>query len=966
MTRSENEVDQIVFRWDSENLTGNTGFGPVAWSGPREEAENLFRTSGTVLRASGEETRPALIRLQRRSEVMLIHRTLFKDADGGTSVLCHALVGSPELLEPATCLGLHAWDWEGAAMDGARVRGQLPVIPEHVLVPATGRGQGQLDSALEHADAELVGMVAELLRHPEERFTVLDERGDTAGPVLWGLHSMFGALTGRRWTFATHDTAELTALRFVFVGRWTGAASRNADRRRVDPRERVGDRAEEVAARLVHHHLRGVAEGEGREYAVGSALHGASSAVRGLSLLETSVRALDVLDRRHPGGYAPAPTPPGRPAGPPAPDTRPPAPPAPPVPPAPEPRRRWGWGLGGRSAGEGPTADGTTSAGPARGGEPAGGSPRGEGRPGPYESPEEWFRPDPPEHRPPQPSRRPPENGPASDRQEHRPAQSSRRPPEDRPVREPSDPPGNRPVQAPRHSPEGRPVREPLAPPEDRPALKPSDPPGSRPVPFPRPAENRPDREPSTPAGDRPVREPLNPAADRPVREPLAPPEHRPARASLTPPENPPVQNPPYPPEGRPGSSSAHPPGRAVEGDRPPQDPSRLPDPAQPTHPAPDTTPSRSLRKPPAPPAPPTPPAPEAAPSRGSRPYPSHRPPHPAPDPTPSPSPRPSPRPAEAESDSHRPPPPETAPGHPYRESRTDPEAADERSAPLVPDRPRADAPGSAESGVRPPRGPGAVAHPRPDLPLVAPVWTGSRAAPGRAWAAVRARGRERQAETGLLHKLPAARTVDEAQELVEHGGDRELLESLRGPQAYSVLTLLLREVARRLPSWEHALRRELCEVAIAREFWAVAPAGAAADPSDPPPEQRAANAAELHRWAVRPVLAGGDAPVGTVAELLVRLRASPVPSARETFWLIVEGERPGLPEAVWLTLLTDAYGLPRTARRPAATVPGDAVALPDDDGSGYTRRFLRRAGLLIGGLVVAIVLLVSVRAWFG
>ncbi|MFF9069574.1 hypothetical protein ACF09E_29920 [Streptomyces sp. NPDC014891] len=914
MTRSENEVDQIVFRWDSENLTGNTGFGPVAWSGPREEAENLFRTSGTVLRASGEETRPALIRLQRRSEVMLIHRTLFKDADGGASVLCHALVGSPELLEPATCLGLHAWDWEGAAMDGARVRGQLPVIPEHVLVPATGRGQGRLDSALEHAEAELVGMVAELLRHPEERFTILDERGDTAGPVLWGLHSMFGALTGRRWTFATHDTAELTALRFVFVGRWAGAASRNADRRRVDPRERVGDRAEEVAARLVHHHLRGVAEEEGREYAVGSALHGASSAVRGLSLLETSVRALDVLDRRHPGGYAPAPTPPRRPAGPPAPDTR---PPTPPVPPAPEPRRRWGWGLGGRSAGEGPTADGTTSAGPARGGEPAAGTPRGEGRPGPYESPEEWFRPDPTEHRPPHPSRRPPEDGPASDRQDHRPIQSSRRPPEDGPVREPSDPPGN------------------------------------RPVPFPRPAENRPDRE------------PLNPPADRPGRELLAPPEHRPARASLTPPENPPVQNPPYPPEGRPGSSSAHPPGRAAEGGRPSQDLSRLPDPAQPTHAAPDTTPPRSLRKPPAPPAPPTPPAPEAAPSRGSQQHPSHRPPHPAPDPTPSPSPRPSPRPAEAESDSHRPP-PETAPGHPYRESRTELQAADERSAPLVSDRPRADAPGSAESGVRPPRGPGAVAHPRPDLPLVAPVWTGSGAAPGRAWAAVRARGREREAETGLLHKLPAARTVDEARELVEHGGDRELLESLRRPQAYSVLTLLLREVARRLPSWGHALRRELCEVAIAREFWAVAPAGAAADPSDPPPEQRAANAAELHRWAVRPVLAGGDAPVGTVAELLVRLRVSPVPSAREAFWLIVEGERPGLPEAVWLTLLTDAYGLPRTARRPAATAARDGTALPDDDGSGYTRRFLRRAGLLIGGLVVAIVLLVSVRAWFG
>ncbi|WP_037968972.1 hypothetical protein, partial [Streptomyces sp. SS] len=89
---------------------------------------------------------------------------------------------------------------------------------------------------------------------------------------------MFGATTNRRWTFATHDTAEVTALRFVFVGRWSGAASHNTERRRVDPLDRYGDRAERIASGLVRHHLRGVVEGEGREYAVGSALHAAASA----------------------------------------------------------------------------------------------------------------------------------------------------------------------------------------------------------------------------------------------------------------------------------------------------------------------------------------------------------------------------------------------------------------------------------------------------------------------------------------------------------------------------------------------------------------------------------------------------------------------------------------------------------------------------------------------------------------
>ncbi|MFE4309686.1 hypothetical protein ACFRR6_26940 [Streptomyces sp. NPDC056891] len=889
MTRSENEVDQIVFRWDSENLTGSTGFGPVAWSGPREEAENLFRMSGPVLRASGEETRPALIRLQRRSEVMLIRRTPFTDADGGTSVLCHALVGSPGLLEPATCLGLHAWNWEGAAMDGARVRGQLPVIPERVLVPATGHGQGELDGALERVAGELTGMVAELLRHQDERFTVLDERGDTAGPVLWGLHSMFGALTGRRWTFATHDTVELTALRFVFVGRWSGAASRNTDRRRVDPREGVGDRAEEIAGRLVRHHLRGVAEGEGQEYAVGSALHGASSA-RGASLLETAVRALDVLDRRNPGGYAPAPGATGRASWPPAPVE-----PRAEAPSAPEARRtsgrKWGWGLGSRTGDDAPSTAGDTTADRPGVGDaaPAGGDPRGAGRPGPYESPDEWFRPDRPEPEPAAPAGpgapAAPQDGPTT--------RPSRRPDPSHPTPEPT------PYRPPHPTPQPNPYRSP------HPASEPN--PYSR---SPQP-ESDPDLDP-------------DPDPDHPNR-------------------------PSYPtPEPDPYSRAASADHHAAPPRVPP--PTPQPNPYRPPHPTPQPNPYR-------------PPHP------ASEPNPYSRSPQPEPDPDPDPDhpnrpsyPTPEPDPYSRDAADREPRPVSTA--HP-----------DRPAAPPTPDRSRpVDIPphrpdlskAPAESGARPTQAAGAETYPRPVLPLVAPAWTGPPTASGRAWAAVRGRGREREAETGLLHKLPAARTVDEARELVERGGNRELLDSLRRPQAYVVLTLLLGEAARRLPSWEHPLRRELCEVAIGKEFWAVAPSGASADPSDPPEEQRAANAAELHRWAVRPLLAGGDAPVGTVGELLARLRTSPVPSARETFWLIVDDERPGLPEAVWLTLLKDAYGVPRTARRPGPPAPGAVTGRPEDPGNGYTRRFLRRAGLLIGGMVVAILLLVAVRQWFG
>ncbi|MER7533916.1 hypothetical protein ABTX77_03885, partial [Streptomyces sp. NPDC097704] len=296
MTRTENELDQIVFRWDSENLTGNTGFGPVAWSGARDETETLFQVSGPVLRAAGDETRPALIRLRRRDYVMLVRRVPFMDADGRTSVLCHALVGAPALLSPAVCLGLHRWDWDGAtAANATRARGRLPVVPAEAVVPAASRrGLVELDRLLPYASDELVGAVAEFLRHPDELFTVLDERGDTACPVLWGLHSMLGALTKRPWTFATHDTLELPSLRFAFVGRWSGAASRNTERRRVDPRERCGDRAEEVAARLVRHHLWELEE-KGRDRVVGRALRTAATTYGG-PLLDAATRAADHLD----------------------------------------------------------------------------------------------------------------------------------------------------------------------------------------------------------------------------------------------------------------------------------------------------------------------------------------------------------------------------------------------------------------------------------------------------------------------------------------------------------------------------------------------------------------------------------------------------------------------------------------------------------------------------------------------
>ncbi|MEU8618678.1 hypothetical protein [Streptomyces sp. NPDC048623] len=290
-------VDQIVFRWDGTNATGSTGFGPVAWSGRRAHVADVFRVAGPLLRASGDEIRTALIRMQSETEALLIRRMPWTDPGGSTATICHALVGPAGLLDPMTCLGLHEWLWQGSRLDFAGVRGAvLDRIPENVLIASRDAGLRALDADLARVEIELGGAVAELLRHQGGRYMFLDEHGDTALPVLWGLYGVFGDLLERRWSFATHDTAESNHLNFVFVGRWAGAASRNTDRHRSDPGERLGDEAETLAARLVAHHLRGVAAGDG-EYAVSSHLDAAHRNRPHATLLECARAALYALGR---------------------------------------------------------------------------------------------------------------------------------------------------------------------------------------------------------------------------------------------------------------------------------------------------------------------------------------------------------------------------------------------------------------------------------------------------------------------------------------------------------------------------------------------------------------------------------------------------------------------------------------------------------------------------------------------
>ncbi|MFB7369323.1 hypothetical protein ACFC0D_05720 [Streptomyces sp. NPDC056222] len=689
MARSENEVDQIVFRWDSENVSGSTGFGPVAWSAPHEEVETLFGIFGALLRASGEETRPALLRLHQRAGVLLIRRTPWTDPGGRSSVICHALVGSAELLDPATCLGLHGWNWEGAALPLAEVRGPLPVVPARALERASG------PIALQEVESELVGTTAELLRNPKARFTLLDERGDTACPVLWGLHGMFGGLLpDRRWTFASHDTVELPALRFVFVGKWAGAASRNTDRRRVDPRERLGDRAEEIATRLVHHHLWSLSEADARKTAsVADALRAVPGS-EDRPLLETAERALAALD-----------------------DMR---------------TRRAGETRRERSQGA------------------------GEARRGDSRARATWPR----------------------DAHDD----------------------GDAGARAPGGVPEGRGV--------------------------PRSEEAWPG---DTEAGGGP---------------------NRAAGAAQAP-----------------GISHPHegwPPGDASGGDRGARGAGAVRD-TQASH---EDQESRGRREEPGP----------GAPHADRLPYGGER---------------------QAYG-------PQAYVPQEVREARAAHDPGGRKDAPLPP-APRAPAP----------------AHDPVDVPVVAPVWRGPEGGGQRRL--LRPRGRGKAVETGLVRRL--ATSAEDAEAHVRAGGDGELLDALRRPQPYAVTTLLMGEVARRLPSWEHSLRREFRDLVIGQELFATTPRST--QPGEPGEAERAANAAALHRWAVRPLLDEGDVPAGALVALLSGLRSSPVPAARSAFRQIVDDERPGLPEDIWRALLREAYAQPQPqprAMRPAF-VPAPAPA---------------------------------------
>ncbi|MFF3285769.1 hypothetical protein [Streptomyces sp. NPDC003023] len=304
-TRQAGTVDQIVFRWDGANPLGNTGFGPVAWSGERSQVARLFRPISHLLRSAGRDTSPALVRLvsDESPTAMLVHRRPGRGVGGRQDTLCHALYGPRDGLDPETCLGLHAWDWEGSGIPLGEVRGPLEPVPLAALGESALAGGRRLAGGLRQAEPELTAVAAEVLRNPDGLYTVLDRMGDD-GPcrLLWALHGIFSGVLPREWTFATHDTAESRQLGFMFVSRWSSSPDQDGPRVRTDPWEPPDDLPREVAERLVSGYLGAVERGDAHEFELADALRAAlrgTGAVRdSRTLLLAAQDALASLDRR--------------------------------------------------------------------------------------------------------------------------------------------------------------------------------------------------------------------------------------------------------------------------------------------------------------------------------------------------------------------------------------------------------------------------------------------------------------------------------------------------------------------------------------------------------------------------------------------------------------------------------------------------------------------------------------------
>ncbi|MFE2585372.1 hypothetical protein [Streptomyces sp. NPDC059378] len=254
--RSEEWLDQIVFRWEGNRDRNGTGITAVAYSCAGERAEELREELAPLLRVEGSE-RPSQVRqLSRSGDVVVVNRRSGLDAHGRTSTESHALVGGRTVLKPRFCLTLSELPVPAAGLAGADLRGLRQVAPG-AFDETAEREWRRFSARVGTVARPLTVVTAQLLRTPERLMSVripdLSATGANETPLLvWGLCGIFGDWLGQDyWTYATCDTSDTHGLRVVGVPAWRRSATEDARVERITLGNAPRDEADAVARELV-------------------------------------------------------------------------------------------------------------------------------------------------------------------------------------------------------------------------------------------------------------------------------------------------------------------------------------------------------------------------------------------------------------------------------------------------------------------------------------------------------------------------------------------------------------------------------------------------------------------------------------------------------------------------------------------------------------------------------------------
>ncbi|MFD7878509.1 hypothetical protein ACFV5G_31200 [Streptomyces sp. NPDC059766] len=254
--RSEEWLDQIVFRWEGNRDRNGTGITAVAYSCVGERAEELREELAPLLRVEGSE-RPSQVRqLSRSGDVVVVNRRSGLDAHGRTSTESHALVGGRTVLKPRFCLTLSELPVPAAGLAGADLRGLRQVAPG-AFDETAEREWRRFSARVGTVARPLTVVTAQLLRTPERLMSVripdFSATGANETPLLvWGLCGIFGDWLGQDyWTYATCDTSDTHGLRVVGVPAWRRSATEDARVERITLGNAPRDEADAVARELV-------------------------------------------------------------------------------------------------------------------------------------------------------------------------------------------------------------------------------------------------------------------------------------------------------------------------------------------------------------------------------------------------------------------------------------------------------------------------------------------------------------------------------------------------------------------------------------------------------------------------------------------------------------------------------------------------------------------------------------------